>query len=191
MLKTLLLLFVFTLQYAAWAADAPPQPVRSSTEVLNDLKKECDNPKVSNESYFTSYLSKTELNRSKYIGELKAMGDVAVSSVRQELPPAKGEYKQMLVVALAALGDNTAIWQASRLMLKAQLPAVRVCAAHELRKLQDKRLIEPFKQAFSDTFQRMDGSCVNKRMIYPVRLIASSALVKLGIPFEEIQKLST
>lgn len=177
-----------TIAFAA-AADASLPPVNKVAQALKKLKSECDNPKVSNESYWTSYCSATELKRCYYIAELKSAGEMAVPEVQRELSAAKSEYREMLVVALAALGDNTSIWQAGRLMLRAKRPAVRVSAASELRRLQDKRLMEPFKQALRDPFKRMDGACVNRGVIYPVRLIASGGLVALGMPLEEVQKL--
>ena len=81
--------------------------------------------------------------------------------------------------------------QAAGLMLKSKQPAVRVCAAFELRRLKDKKLVGPFKQALTDSFKREDGGCVRigDGMIYPVRLIASDALVELGVPFDEVRKL--
>jgi hypothetical protein len=176
-------------QSLVWSADARARPADSISDILKKLKNECDNPKISNDSAWISYCSETELKRIGCIAALKLLGPVAEAQVRQELAAAKGEYREMLVVTLAAFGDNTSIWQAGRLMVKAKLPAVRVCAALELRRRKDKRLIEPFKQALADPFQRMDGRCVMPGMLYPIRNIATDALVGLGIELDEVRKL--
>jgi hypothetical protein len=184
----------------ALAAPVPPSvsPKRQPLTVANDpqnalrrLKSECDNPKVSNESQWTSYSSRTEFLRRQCIGDLKPLGAVGLAAVRRELVGAKGEYRQMLTVALAALGDQGAMAQTVTLMLHAEKPAVRFVAAAELSKLENKALIEPFKQALRDQFKRRDGSCVQigNGMIYPVRLIASGALVRLGVPLDEVRKI--
>lgn len=173
-------------------AQASRAPLRSDagvSEVLQYLKSECDNPKVSNECAWTYYASETELARFRCIKQLKSMGDDAQAQVRRELATAKGEYRQMLTIALAAFGDNSSIYQSGQLMLHARLPAVRVCAAGELRRLKDSRMLEPFKLALADGFKRRDGSCVSRGMIYPVRLIASDALVDLGMSLEEVRRI--
>lgn len=187
-------------QPAALAAETPPAvvPKRQPNAVAKDprnalqkLKSECDNPKVSNESQWTSYSSQTESLRRQCIRDLKPLGAIGLASVRGELVAAKGEYRKMLTVALAALGDKAAIAPTVALMLHAQKPAVRFVAAAELSQLRDKALIKPFKQALGDPFKRRDGGCVQigNGMIYPVRLIASDALVHLGVPLDEVRKM--
>ncbi|RYG63983.1 hypothetical protein EON80_20110 [bacterium] len=168
------------------AVNAATQPDTSIRETLTKLKIECDNPNISNASEWTTSRSATERKRLTCIFALKA-GDEA--AVRQEIATAKGEYREMLTVALAACGDNSGIWQTSRLMLAAKTPAVRVCAASILRRLRDKRTIEPLKQALADPFERRDGTCVNPQMIFPVRRIASDALVASGLSLDEVRKL--
>ncbi|RYX82906.1 hypothetical protein EON83_17525 [bacterium] len=164
-------LFLFSsllmLQCVSWSAEPPTRAVGDIGGILNRLKSECDNPKVSNDAQWISYCSETELKRMQCIATLKSAGTTGETQVRQELGGAKGEYLQMLVVTLAAMGDNDSIWQAGQLMLRAKLPAVRVCAALELSRLKDKRLVGPFKQALSDQFERRDGSCVGPGMIFP------------------------
>lgn len=175
----------------AWAQESR-EPLRSgasASEALSFLKKECDDPKMSNGCEWTSYCSATELARFRCIKQLKSLGDEAQGEARREMVAAKGEYKQMLTVTLAAFGDSTSIWQAGQLMLHARLPAVRVCAAMELSRRKDSRMLEPFKLALADGFKRRDGSCVSHGMIYPVRLIASDALVDLGMSLEDVRKI--
>lgn len=72
-----------------------------------------------------------------------------------------------------------------------KFPAVRVCAAHELRRLKDPRMIDHFKKALKDPYKRRAGACVRRAegLIYPVRGIASAALLDLAVPFSEIRKL--
>jgi hypothetical protein len=191
MLYSRLLFVLLVFQGVVWSGERPSPPPVTPGDLLKKLKGECDNPKISNESYWTSYASETEMKRTDCINQLKSTGQRAVPLIRQEITTAKGEYKQMLTIALAAFGDNTAIWQTGRLMLKAEKPAVRFCAARQLQKLDDKRLIGPFKQALSDPFKRMSGVCVNPGMIYPVRVIASDALVGLGMTPDEVRKIGT
>ena len=183
------LLVLLSLQIAAYSAEKPIEASKKAKIALQKLKEQSDNPKLSNESEWISYLSKTELARRQSIRELKSLGETGVTAVRQELKTAKGEYQQMLIIALAALGDKAAVSETAELMLKAEKHAVRVVAAAELRGLKNKELIESFKKALSDSFKRRDGSCVYPKIIYPVRVIASDALVDLGLSLEEVRKI--
>jgi len=160
-------------------------------EALTRLKAECDVPGQTNASLWTAYVSATEKARHEAITQLKSLGGETVAEVRHELERADGEHKEMLTITLAALGDDKAVTQASELMLHSKRAAVRVCAAWELQGLKDKRTLEYFKQALHDPYERKDGSCVpiGDGMIHPVRVIASDALVGLGVPFEEVRKL--
>ena len=126
------------------------------------------------------------------MAQLKRAGGAAVGEARRELEQAQGEYREMLTIALAALGDEPAVIEASDLMLHSKRAPVRVCAAWELRALADKRTVEYFKRALHDPYQRQDGSCVpiGDGMVYPVRVFATDGLVQLGMPLEEVRKLA-
>jgi hypothetical protein len=158
---------------------------------LTRLKAECDVQGQTNESLWNAYVSATEKARHEAIAQLKPLGKETVAEVRRELEHAGGEYQEMLVITLAALGDGKALTQASELMLRAERAAVRVCAAWELRALKDKKTLKYFKQALHDPYKREDGSSarIGDGMIYPVRIIAAGALVDLGVPFHEVREL--
>ena len=179
--KIYLLAVLLMVQSLASSAEQPTTVTQRAKTALQKLKEQCDNPRVSNESYWTSYASNTELLRRQSIRDLKPLGEVGLAAVRRESASAKGEYRQMLSVVLAALGDKEAVPQTVKLMLQANRPAVRFVAAAELGGLKNKQLIDPFK--------RRDGSCVEPRIIYPVRLVASGALTDLGLTLEEVRKI--
>ena len=95
----------------------------------------------------------------------------------------------MLTITMAVLGDKAAVNLAAQLMLNSDKPAVRIVAALELRRLKDKTLLEPFKRAMTDSFKRQRGGCLGpEMMIFPVRTIASDALVDLGMSLEEVRR---
>jgi hypothetical protein len=137
------------------------------------------------------YVSRTEKARLDAITRLKSFGAHALPLVLGASKHATNEYQEMLTVALAAMREDDAIFATATLMLVSERPAVRVCAALVLRGLKDKRTIDQFKKALMDPYYRQDGGCirVGDGQIYPVRLIASDALVELGVPFEEIQRM--
>ncbi len=176
----------------ARAAEKPPVKTTKPAPVLQTLQKlkaQCDNPNAAQQLAWPSSVSETEFIRCQAIEELKAEKD-GLENVRRELGTAKGEYRQMLVIALAVLGDKDAIAPAAKVMLSADKPAARVVAASMLARIGDKSLIESFKQAMTDEFQRERGGCLGpEMMIYPVRMFAFSGLVKLGLSREEIRKL--
>jgi len=155
------------------------------------LKAECDLARQSDKELWTRGVTRTESERLNAIAQLKSLGGKIVPLVRAESQHATNEYREMLTVALAALRDDAAILEAADLMLVTERPAVRVCAALELRGVKDKRTIGHFKKALGDSYKRLDGCCmrVGDGMIYPVRRIASGALVDLGVPFEEVRKI--
>lgn len=173
----------------ARADDNLSAKMEESAVALQKLKEQCDNPHASQELAWPSSVSKTELLRCQAIEKLKAQENGA-QVVRNALQKAKGEYHQMLIIALAALSDKDFLLPAAKLMLNSEHSAVRVVAASELSRLSDETLIEPFKQAMKDEFERQRGGCLGPElMIYPVRMIAASALAQLGLSREEIQRL--
>ena len=188
-IKTYLFAVLLIAQSLAYSAEPLTTPVQKAKIALQQLKEQCDNPKVSNDSQWTSFASKTETVRRQSIHDLKSLGDVGFAAVHSEVRTAKNEYKQMLTVTLAALGDKDAVPETAKLMLQAEKPAVRFVAAAELRGLKNEELMPSFKKALSDPFKRRDGSCVGPRIIYPVRLVASDALVDLGMQLEEVRKI--
>jgi hypothetical protein len=191
-MKLRLAMFLVALLSVAQHCKAEENAVlMKASEALTRLRAECDVPGQTNAAVWTAYVSATEKARHEVIAQLKTLGGEIAVEVRRELEHARGEYREMLVITLAALGDEKAVTQASELMLHSERPAVRVCAAWELRGLKDKRTLAYFKQALQDPYKRKDGSRVQiaDGMVYPVRIIASDALVDLGVPFDEVRKL--
>jgi hypothetical protein len=171
------------------AEEKPPQDQARSALVR--LKAQCDVPGQSDKALRLMYVSATERARREAIAQLKSLGGEIVPLVRAESLYATNEYREMLTVALAALRDDAAILATADLMLVSKRPSVRVCATLELRGVKDKRTIGHFKKALRDSYKREDGSCVRigDGVIYPVRIIASGALVEMGVPFDEVRKL--
>jgi hypothetical protein len=157
---------------------ATPQNAR---QILAQLKAECDVPGQSHGCLWMSYVSATEKARHECISQLRQIGQVAIPEIHNQFANATAAYKEMLVLALAAIEDSSAVLQAADLMLNSQRPSVRVCAAWELRGRHDQMIAEYFKKALRDEYKRKDGSCLQTGdgMIYPVRMIASDALVEL------------
>ena len=69
----------------------------------------------------------------------------------------------MLVVIAAALGDGDSIKHAGRLLAWSDFPALRICAAKTLRRLQDARGFEWFLDALDDDHFVLNGACGSLR----------------------------
>lgn len=169
---------------------AEPAALMKVRFALGWLKAECDFPGQPAEA-MGSFISSPESHRLEAIWSLKSAPNEAVVEIRRDSLSAPPEYKQMLTIALAVLGDPQALTNACELMLKSDKPAVRVCAAAALRRLAKKEALESFKQALHDPYKRRNRDCapIAYEFYYPVRYIASSAVVELGVPFEEVQKI--
>ncbi len=191
MSRRILIWFVVSLSVVQHGLANDEAALSNARGALTRLKAECDVSGQTNASLWTSNVSATEKARREAIAQLKLLDSKIVALVQTELQHATNEYREMLTVALAALRDDAEVLAAAELMLASQNPAVRVCASLELRSLKDKRIITHFKKALSDPYQRKDGSCVlvGDGTIFPVRMIASDALVELGVPFDEVRKL--
>lgn len=187
---------LFFLHLLLLSADSRGQESRALTVddvpgILQILEAECDVPNQTTDGEWLSYASSTENARLRCIAQLTQVGMPAEALILEAAEGAKPEYSEMLTLSLAAIGNSEAASSTAALMLKSKMPAVRVCAAFILRRLKDKRFIEHLKKALNDPFKRKDGSCVTigDGMVYPVRLIATGALVGMGVPIEDIRKI--
>jgi hypothetical protein len=166
-----------------------PQPGEAEVRVLlSKLEKEC-NPESSANAYaWSSNAPPTERHRRELLERLHAMHAAAASEVRRELQERRcDEFGEILVVLAAGLGDRAMIRPAAMLMAYSDHPAVRLCAARELRQLRDPQTIEWFEYAASqdDRCVRNDGCGRSKEFFYPVRATAVLALKDLGVEFRK------
>ena len=158
--------------------------------ILKLMRCECDIEKSWEQTEWTSYLSPSECTRLKLLKAIPKLKDFKKELVVDEIKNATGEYREMLFLMLAIVGDNAAYEETKTLLLESKYPSVRILSGMSLRMLNKKDSIDCLKKALNDSFRRADGSCTSQgRLIYPVRLVASDALVTLGFPFEKVRKL--
>ena len=159
--------------------------------LLAELKQECEKPNSPDMPERMSYLSPTEHVRWRIMTELGKQKELALPVVRTERAKSEGEYQEMLAICLAAMGDADGITETTNLLLHAQAPAVRVCAAKALRDAKDRQAIPALKTALHDPYRRQDGGCVKigDGMCHPVRVVAGDALGTLGLTRKQINDI--
>jgi hypothetical protein len=171
----------------------PSQSEREAERLLASLIKECDLYSPNNNYEFSNGPQPTEWARLKIIQQLKALGSSALSETIKLRDSRAGydEAKEMLILISAALGDRGALAEASELVADSNYPAVRVCAARELRKLHDPSTKDALCRAMNDTLFYRGCACGEAKDggWYPVRLLAWLALKDLGVSEIELESL--
>jgi len=171
----------------------PTQSEREAQRLLASLIKECDLYSDNNNYEFSNGPQPTEWARLEIIKQLKALGASALS-VTIKLRDSRASYdeaKEMLILVSAALGYRGALAEASELVADSNYPAVKVCAARELRKLHDPSTKDDLCRAMSDTLFYRGCACGEAKDggWYPVRLLAWLALKDLGVSENELESL--
>lgn len=157
--------------------------------ILQALEKECAPDSPFNDYVWSTNAPPTERHRRQMLETLHGLKRAALEEVqeriRSDTSPTDNqrEFGQMLVILAAAMGDDSQIIPSSMLMAYSEYPAVRLCAARELRKLRDCRCVEWFEFAArnDDRFVKGDGCGGTREVYYPVRTVAELALRDLGV----------
>lgn len=172
----------------------PTQPAPSTTAqndsdlwevwtLLTRLEKECQPDAPSNDYSSTSSAPPTERNRREIIGRLHDLRETAYTEVKTRLEKVRdGEFGEMLIVLAAGLGDAGKVIHAAQIMAYSQYPAVRLCAARELRRLRDPRTAEWFDYVLINDERRVHNDHCSRSVefYYPVRTVAELALKDMG-----------
>ena len=96
----------------------------------------------------------------------------------------------MLTVFAVALGDKDSIEPAARAMNGHDFPALKITAAKALLPIRDPRLIVWFRLAMNDWHFVVNGDCgLQREQFYPVRAIASKALMMRNLPAESYDQM--
>lgn len=181
---------------AAWLGSHGPVPRAADHfeiwALLASLERECDPDSPNNDYEWSSNAPPTERRRMELLAGLKELGAPALAEVRDRRQAERDdEYGQMLAVAAAALGDESVVVEASKLMAWSDFPAVRICAAQVVRGLKDERAVEWFQVALHDQRSVRNDACATWReRFYPVRVTAELALRELGRTEDEIARWS-
>lgn len=171
----------------------PPVPDVSATDraevlkLLGELEKECDPDSPSNDYAWASNAPPTERHRRQIIERLHALRDATLVEVGHMLKTQRpDEFGEMLVVLAAAMGRDSMVVPAAKLMAYSENPAVRLCAARELAKLRNPLTIEWFEYAaiHDDRCVRNDDRGSFVEFFYPIRAAAEMALKEIGIDFK-------
>jgi hypothetical protein len=167
----------------------PPVPSVSATDraavlkLLDELEKECDPDSPSNDYVWSSGSPSTERHRRQIIERLHGVRDATLAEVGSRLQTQRDdEFGEMLTVLAAAMGRDSMVVPAARLMVYSEHPAVRLCAARELAKLHNPLTIEWFEYAamHDDRCVRNDDRGSFVEFFYPVRTVAEIALKDMG-----------
>lgn len=152
--------------------------------LLQKLERECDSDSPDNDYDWSITAQRTERTRADLLQQLNAIGPLTLDQVqRQRQDALNGEYSQMLTLAAMTLGDDASLMETAKNMVYSSHPAVRLCAARELRKLKDRRTEEWFYLALKDERSVRNDACSNRQpyRYYPVRVVAELALRDMGI----------
>lgn len=155
--------------------------------LLTRLEAECSPDSVANDYVWSTRAPPTERHRREMLERLHTMRDTALAEVTARLEQPRGnEFGEMLVVIAAGLGDQSMIERAAKLMAYSEHPAVRLCAARELRSLRDWRTVEWFEYAAENDDRRVHSDCCGRAVefFYPVRATAQLALRDMGIELQ-------
>lgn len=175
--------------------DLPVPEHRDAWEVrtlLTQLEQECEPDSPMNDYAWSSNAPPTERHRRQMLERFHEIEAVALAEVHARLrKPRDDEFGEMLVVIASAMGDKTLVPMTARLMAYSEHPAVRLCAARELRRLRDPRTTEWFDYAANNDDRRVrnDGCGRAAEFFYPVRTVAALALKEMGIEFKSTEQL--
>gem|GEM_PF-1321655 len=150
--------------------------------ILARLQHECDPDNPEADYSWSQGTMPTERKREAIIEDCRKIGPVLLPQIHQQIERGRDEeVRGMLVVIAAALGDGDSIKHAGRLLAWSDFPALRICAAKTLRRLQDARGFEWFLDALDDDHFVVNGACGSLReRFYPVRNIARASLREIA-----------
>ena len=151
-------------------------------EILQALRHECDPANPDADYTWSERSMPTERRRRELIERCRALGPELLPEIHRSLRSGQDEELQgMLTIIAATLGDSQSLVPAAKAMLWSDYPALRISAAHALRKRHDPKLTRWFRYAMEDDHFVVNGGCGNLReLFYPVRAIAAAALTELG-----------
>jgi hypothetical protein len=179
---------------AGWLSDIRERPERSEVQaLLLRIESECNPDSPANNYEWSSNAPPTEKHRREILERLHELREAAADEVRVRLLKKRiDEFGEMLVVIAAAMGDETKIIPAAKLMAYSEHPAVRLSAARELMKLRDSRTVEWFEYAACNDDRRVrnDGCGRTAEYYYPVRTVAVLALKDMGVEFKSPEQLA-
>jgi len=169
----------------------PPMTVHAEwTEILHDLRHECDPANPEADYSWSQRSMPTERKREAIIQRCRGLGVKLLPMVRGALECEQDdEVRGMLTVIAAALGDATACVPAAKEMVWSEFPALKISAARTLRRLHDPQTIPWFRIALKDGHFLVNGGCGSYReLFFPVRTLAQVALREMNVePLDEVE----
>lgn len=149
------------------------------------MEAECSPDSIANDYSWSSNAPPTEKHRRELLEQFHRLGNIVLDEVQGRLKHRRDdEFGEMLVVMAAGLGDDAMTLPAAKLMAYSRHPAVRLCAARELRALRDPRTVEWFEYAAQNDERCVRNDCCGRsapELFYPVRATAQLALKEMGI----------
>ncbi|HBJ85001.1 MAG TPA: hypothetical protein DDZ88_14255 [Verrucomicrobiales bacterium] len=166
-----------------WRSQPPMTMHAEWTQILHDLRHECDPANPEADYSWNQRSMPTERKREAIIQRCRGLGAKLLPKVRGVLEfEQDDEVRGMLTVIEAALGDSTACVLAAKEMVWSDFPALKISAARTLRRLHDPQTIPWFRIALKDGHFIVNGGCGSYReLFFPVRTLAQIALREMGV----------
>ena len=166
-----------------WRNQPPMEAHAEWTQILHDLRHECDPANPDADYSWNQRSMPTERKREAIIQRCRGLGAKLLPKVRGALEfEQDDEVRGMLTVIAAALGDSPACVPAAKEMVWSDFPALKISAARTLRRLHDPRMIPWFRIALKDSHFLVNGGCGSYReQFFPVRTLAQIALREMGV----------
>lgn len=176
-------LVLLALGMSRWIKQEPSGLLNPAADaVFLRLQQECDPGNPNADYAWATSAPPTERQRLALLDECRNAGMAWLPSLSAwQQRAGDSELGQMLQVAALAMGDRDQRLPVCHLMAWSDHPAVRVCAARELRRLRDPRVAEWFESALDDDRFVLNSDCgTGPERFYPVRVVAELALRDLG-----------
>jgi hypothetical protein len=173
-----------------WRNQPPMEAHAEWTQILHDLRHECDPANPDADYSWSQRSMPTERKREAIIQRCRNLGAKLLPKVRGTLEfEQDDEVRGMLTVIAAALGDSTACVPAAKEMVWSEFPALKISAAWTLRRLHDPRMVPWFRIALKDSHFIVNGGCgAYRELFFPVRTLAQIALREMGVePLDEVE----
>ena len=174
-----------------WRNQPPMEAHADWTQILHDLRHECDSANPDADYIWNQRSMPTERKREAIIQRCRGLGAKLLPKVRGALEfEQDDEVRGMLTVIAAALGDSTACVPAAKEMVWSDFPALKISAARTLHRLYDPRMIPWFRIALKDSHFLVNGGCGSYReQFFPVRTLAQIALREMGVEPLDAQEI--
>lgn len=165
----------------AIGTDMQPEMRARAATIVEGLRSAVEHPSDAQTTEKVWNQSRSEIEISRGIERLAALGTVARDVVTGAAASSAGDLRTVLDLAAFAMGDADRLQSVTTTLLESKNPNWRLCAARVLDRVKDSRAIPALWKALEDPFHRERQVCFGPReQEYPVRELAARTLIALG-----------